>query len=126
MVLQGNSKVEQSPDFDDYRYLISMFYISDGSNEELDLHNPQPAIGSITGEIITVQSIYNYLSCVSCSGGTVQTLTSTLGKCSKCDAIINLSRCKQSNLARIVVSDQNNLNYYFTIYSDQLYKAPFG
>ena len=107
-LLQGNSKLEQSPDLD----------ISDGSDEELQ--NPQPAIGSITGEIIAVQSISNYLSCVSCSGGTVQTLTSTIGKCSKCDAIIKLSRCNQSNSARIVVSDQNNLNYYFTIYSDQL------
>ena len=109
-----------NPDFWPWISNIYVLTLSDGSDEEL--HNPQPAIGSVTGEIITVQSISNYLSCVSCSGGTVQTLTSTLGKCSKCDAIIKLSMQMQPEQfsKNCYVPDQNNLNYYFTIYSDQL------
>ena len=80
----------------------------------------QPAIDVVTGEIIAVQSICDYLSCTSCQGGTVHTVNPVIGKCAKCTATVKLSKCIHSKSARIVISYSNDVKYYLTIYSDQL------
>ena len=64
--------------------------------------------------------VTDYLTCINCSTGTVRTLNSTIGKCSKCAATQKLNQCSQSKSAQFVIVNNENEKYHITAYNEQL------
>ena len=75
---------------------------------------------TVTGEIIAVQSVTDYLTCINCSTGTVRTLNSTIGKCTKCAATQKLNQCSPNKSARFVIVKYENKKYHIIVYNEQL------
>ena len=106
----GDSKPEEIPEID-------------GISDDEGLIEPEReelSIMSVTGEIVAIQSISDYLSCLNCSGGTVHSINAVIGKCSKCDAMLKLSKCDQSQSARFVVMSGDGKKFNLLAYKDQL------
>ena len=69
------------------------------SNEEID------SVSAIVGELSTVISAEEYLSCVNCGGKVQAEAADGIVECSKCAAIMKWSKCPSCSVARVVVEE---------------------
>ena len=106
-----NSTLEEIPDIEN---------ISDDDEGLIEPNYGLLAIMTVTGEIIAVQSVTDYLTCINCSTGTVRALNSTIGKCTKCATTQKLNQCSQSKSAQFVIINNEYKKFHITAYNEQL------
>ena len=72
------------------------------------------------GEISAILSVTDYLACVSCNGH-VNAVNETIGKCTKCDATLKLSKCSSNKSARFIISSDDGKKWQLTAYDEELH-----
>ena len=59
-----------------------------------------------------------YIGCISCNSKVVQ--VGALGKCSKCDAKMKISKCKSKHVGRVVLEDSKGNEHKLTMFNEVL------
>ena len=67
-------------------------------------------------EIIAVIKIDSYSSCRNCNGKVVQ--VQGMGECSKCGTKMKKGKCKNKNVARVILEDDEGKEHKVTIFDE--------
>ena len=86
---------------------------SDSEDDEIERRK------CIEGEITAVLNVTKYSSCFNCKAK-VNNISEVIGQCSKCDAIVKMSKCENSTSVRFVVEDSDHDTTTLTAFTDMI------
>ena len=78
----------------------------------------------VEGEIASVLSFDEYLSCMLCKAKVV-IVSGEIDECSRCKIMMKVGKCKKQATAKVMVGS-NDKNYVFTLFNDMISKVTEG